>query len=123
MRLDLSRQQTEIRRDELPPQRSILAALALQPLQRRCDARRMITTQKRHHLRRHRLAVQPQRFITDLDAAQPNVTRQTIEAVRNAQPAQRLTCRISFAQPSISGTMVSAFSDSRLNTTRETPRS
>ena len=128
MRLDLRRDTAKIRGDELSPQRRIVAAQPLQPLLRRRHARGVIADCQRHRIRRHRLAVQSQRFAAHLHTAQPRIVqrdraRQTIEAIRNPQAAQPLTCRISFAQPSITGRMVSAFSDSRLNTTRETPRS
>jgi len=41
----------------------------------------------------------------------------------SGEAPQPFTFRISAAQPSITGRIVSAFSDSTLNTTRETPRS
>jgi|SRR5579871_2152714 len=122
MRVDLFRDECEIPRDELPPQRRVIATLAVQPFDRRGDARRMVANDQRHHVGRHRFAVQAQWFGVYFDAAQVRIARQPIDAERNAQ-AQPLTCRISPAQESITGSTLSAFSESRLNTTRETPRS
>ena len=94
MRLDLRRDTAKIRGDELPPQRRIVAAQALQPLLRRRHARGVIADRQRHRIRRHRLAVQPQRLVAHLRTAQPRIVqrdraRQTIEAIRNPQRLSR----------------------------------
>ena len=88
--------QHEIAADELPLQRRIVAAEALELVLCRHDASGMVADREWHRIGRHRFAVQTQRFVRDDRAAQPRIVqrhgpRQTIEAVGDTGQAQPLT--------------------------------